>query len=164
MVMVSTVGVRDDWPPMRWTFVGKIFGFMLLCPGLNTHACKDITAAEEHVCAQSEARLDYLIVRPMCLDAGEVTRGLHTVELHEARSLLPLHLNIAKEDVATFMLQEALQVQLKPEEGSSTIDKPLLLVTRPVLLCHECIQWCSVVSMPFVFRVMWYVASWRNML
>ena len=103
LVMISSVGIRESYPPIRWNpMIGIVFRLLMLT--LIRGAVRDLTAAEESV---EESDLDYLIVRPTGLTPSLEAKGTWKT-IHEP-SDEQVDYQIAKEDVAQFMLEEALQ-------------------------------------------------------
>ena len=86
---------------MPWHWVGKLFAALLLTA--TKSARRDLNAAEDAVRASD---LDYLIVRPTGLTPTAQPTGAW--KLRSCKADGPVDIEIPKEDVAQFMLQEAL--------------------------------------------------------
>ena len=109
LVMISSVGIRESYPPLRWApLYGSIFRFLMLT--LIRSAVRDLTAAEEAVV---ESGLDYLIVRPTGLTPELTAKGKWKTIVEPSKGKVDYQ--IAKEDVAQFMLEEALQPSIHRE-------------------------------------------------
>ena len=103
LVMISSVGIRESYPPMKWAQpYGTIFRCLMLT--IIRSAVRDLTAAEEAVVASD---LDYLIVRPTGLTPALEAKGQW--KTMEEPSNEKVDFQVAKEDVAQFMLEEALE-------------------------------------------------------
>lgn len=106
LVMISSMGIRESYPPLKWS---RLYGGIFTCmmKTIIRSAVKDLTKAE---LAAVESGIDYLIVRPTGLDPSMKPKGIWKVIQEPTSERLTI--NIAKEDVAQFMLQEALQPTL----------------------------------------------------
>lgn len=82
---------------------------MSFLPGVLRSGYFDLAKAENLV-TSSPDHVDYLIVRPVGVDPDEQPVG--SWRLANARSTENIGVTVAKEDVAKFMLQEALQPSL----------------------------------------------------
>lgn len=104
LVVMSSVGIEEDWPPVEWHWGGKIMSFLFLT--LARGAYDDLCKLEKQV-RSSEKAIDYLIVRPVGISDDAVPRNSWKL-LKETNKDTNLGVNMAKMDVARFMVQEAL--------------------------------------------------------
>jgi uncharacterized protein YbjT (DUF2867 family) len=102
LVVLSSTGVEEDWPPMEFHWSGKIFGPMLLT--CSRAAFRDLTDMERAVRA---SEVDYLIVRPVGI--GEDVAPVNQWKLQGEKYKDVIGFNMAKMDVARFMVQEAIE-------------------------------------------------------
>uniref|UniRef100_A0A7S1TTP6 NAD(P)-binding domain-containing protein n=2 Tax=Phaeomonas parva TaxID=124430 RepID=A0A7S1TTP6_9STRA len=108
LVMISSTGCGESWPPLRWSWVGVLFKWFLRL--LLRDALRDLDAAEVVV---RESDVDYLILRPSGVSPDRAP--LERFELLEeppASKSDGVHFEVAKEDVALCALQEALSPTL----------------------------------------------------
>mmetsp|Transcript_15322 Transcript_15322/g.29704 ORF Transcript_15322/g.29704 Transcript_15322/m.29704 type:complete len:240 (-) Transcript_15322:174-893(-) len=119
LVCISSVGINEDWPPMKWNW--KIcFAFSTMLMTVLRSAYQDLSRLELNV-RQAED-IDYLIVRPCGLDPGEVPIGSWKLRTSDSDGS-PLAEQVAKADVGQFMVQEALLPTL--HNTAITIGQPL---------------------------------------
>lgn len=101
VVVMTSVGVEEDWPPVEWVWVGKILAFLFLT--LARKSYRDLTMMER---AYRNSKLDYLLVRPVGI--GEDVAPVGKWYLQKEKYKDALGFNMAKLDVARFMVEEAL--------------------------------------------------------
>eukprot|EP00951_Prasinocladus_malaysianus_P018772 scaffold150636_cov45-Prasinocladus_malaysianus.AAC.1 len=99
LVMLSSMGIGDDFLPVSFL---KVFWAGFLRVAIPS-AHKDLLAMEKNV---RSSELDYLLVRPMGLTPEEPPKGKWDVL--DKKGKTNLSASICKEDVASFMLQQAL--------------------------------------------------------
>lgn len=102
-VVMSSIGIQEDWPPLEFHLAGKAMG--LLFKGPSKKAFKDLNSMELAY-KKSSAELDYLFVRPAGLTENVVPEGKWF--LQEEKGKDKVGIEIAKMDVARFMIEEAL--------------------------------------------------------
>lgn len=102
LVMMSSMGVEDDYPPMEWRFEGKVMKYIF-----NT-ICRreynDLTGAEKAI---KSSKLNYLIVRPVGLGETVRPKGQYFIQKKKYDDVLGP--NMAKMDCGCFILKEALE-------------------------------------------------------
>jgi len=108
LVVVSSTGIGDDWPPFPWSFtIGNLFSIILACATpWSTSIYSDLSRMEQSI--QSSENIDYVIIRPMGLAPEEAPRRDAQPDIVEAGGKQPMEFNIAKEDVASLVLREAV--------------------------------------------------------
>ena len=100
-VVISSVGIEEDAPPLEFHWAGKIMTCLFKT---NTKkAFDDLTQMER---AYRKSELDFLFVRPVGI--GEETKPTGTWKLQQEKGKDALGLDMAKVDVARYMLEEAL--------------------------------------------------------
>lgn len=110
-VVVSSMGVEEDWPPMEWHWAGHI---MKLLFWTNTRkAYKDLTTMERAYKAYNEEKsakeqIDFLFVRPCGISEEAVPSGKWRIQKEKYKDT-NLELDMAKLDVARFCVQEAMK-------------------------------------------------------
>mmetsp|Transcript_10664 Transcript_10664/g.17403 ORF Transcript_10664/g.17403 Transcript_10664/m.17403 type:complete len:245 (-) Transcript_10664:34-768(-) len=102
LVTISSVGAGDSFPPMPWSWYGTLFSCLMRT--IIKSARKDLDLLESAV---ENSELDFLIVRPTGVTPTFKPTG--TWKLMKANTAETVGPEIAKEDVAKFMLREALQ-------------------------------------------------------
>lgn len=112
LVLLSSFGIGDDFIPFRgvrvfWAFLLNVFRSVK----------KDLTRMEDVV---QKSALDYLLVRPVGLTPEEPPRGSWKLLLSKEDG--GLSSDIAKADVASYMLQEAVMPTLS--KRAVTIGQP----------------------------------------
>ncbi|KAI2507432.1 NAD(P)H-binding protein [Fragilaria crotonensis] len=102
-IVISSIGVGDDWPPLEFSWAGKIMACIFLTCGRSDY--KDLTLVESTF--QDSQNIDYLFVRPAGLAEDVVPKGHWYVqkEKHKDKSMSIL---LAKLDCARFMVEEAI--------------------------------------------------------
>lgn len=107
ILYVSSIGI--DAPPFQWAWWSPLAGAMISATSKAWRGMKkDLGAGDA---ALRGSGLDYVIVRPMGLDAKEPVQGSWKL-VDAADRKTPLAMGIAKADVGRFLLQEALQPTL----------------------------------------------------
>lgn len=106
VVVCSSMGIEEDWPPMEFRCEGKIMA--LLFKTMMKSAFKDLSAMEV---AYKEAAieypaLDYLFVRPVGLGEEVVPVGKYFLQKEKGKDIVGA--NMAKMDCARFLVEEAL--------------------------------------------------------
>jgi nucleoside-diphosphate-sugar epimerase len=102
-VVMSSMGVRDDWPPAEFHWAGKIMSIINVTCGRSD--VKDLTAVEESFCSSKD--IDYCIIRPVGLAEDEVPRNKWLVQTEKYKDK-SLNIVMAKLDCARFMVEEAV--------------------------------------------------------
>lgn len=101
-VVMSSMGVEEDWPPMEFHWAGKIMAcFFLTCV---RKAYKDLTNMER---AYRSSDLDYLLVRPVGIGEEVLPENKWHLQTEKYKDN-QLDGNMAKLDVARYMMEEAL--------------------------------------------------------
>jgi len=103
-VIISSVGCQEDWPPLEFHWSGKILARMF-----KTNSRRAFADLNEMELAYKEnaADIDYLFVRPVGI--GEDMKPCGEYFIQETKGKDKLGFNMAKMDVARFMVQEALE-------------------------------------------------------
>jgi hypothetical protein len=104
-VVISSVGIRDDWPPLEFHWSGKVLSCIFLTVGRSDY--KDLSKGEEAY-TSSLSDIDYLIVRPVGLGEDIVPTGKWYVQKEKYKDTL-FHFDSAKLDCARYMIEEALK-------------------------------------------------------
>lgn len=104
VVVISSMGVKEDWPPIEFHWVGKIMSCIFLTCGRKDY--KDLSAVEEAF--RSSKDIDYLIVRPVGLGEDVPPRNEWLVQKEKYKDT-SLDIGIAKLDCARFMVEEAIK-------------------------------------------------------
>jgi hypothetical protein len=106
LVVMSSVGISDDWPPMEWSSEGsRLQGFFrTIC----WRQYQDLSGAELAVRqgAHTSPQLDFLIVRSVLLD--ETAKPVFRWYIQNAKHKDHPVNDFAKMDCARFMVQEAV--------------------------------------------------------
>lgn len=100
LVVLSSMGIGDDYLP--GSCIKYFWGFLLRVVWPSTR--RDLQEMEAVV---RNTDLDFLLVRPMGIDPAEPQRGSYA--LLTGRGQGALEITVAKEDVALFLLEEALE-------------------------------------------------------
>jgi NAD(P)H-binding len=105
VVVCSSTGVEEDWPPMEsWTPGKVILSAMFMT--ISFASFRDLTKMERSY-RSSPPNIDYLLVRPVGI--GEDVKPVHKWKLQEEKYRDILGPNMAKMDVARFMVEEAVR-------------------------------------------------------
>ena len=106
VLLLSSAGIGDDWPPMEWSRSGERLQafFRTIC----WNQFQDLSTAERAVreYALQNPQFDYLIARSVLL--GEQTRPTGQWYIQQVKYGDHPTEEIAKRDAAQFLLQEAL--------------------------------------------------------
>jgi NAD(P)H-binding len=105
VVSISSVGIRDDWPPLEFHWSGKVLSCIFLTVGRSDY--KDLSKGEEAY-ADSPSAIDYLIVRPVGLGEDIAPVGKWWVQKEKYKDT-SFHFDSAKLDCARFMIEEVLK-------------------------------------------------------
>lgn len=101
-VVLSSMGINEDWPPAEFHWAGKAMS--LIFSVFARKAYKDLANMEN---AYRASDRDYLLVRPVGI--GEEQVGVNEWHLQtEKYKDADLTVDMAKKDVARYMMQEAL--------------------------------------------------------
>jgi len=103
-VVMSSMGIEEDWPPMEFHWAGKIMACLFLT--FVRKAYKDLANMERAYRAASE--LDFLFIRPVGIGEDVVPENKWRLQKEKYKDPGYLDTNMAKLDVARFMVQEAL--------------------------------------------------------
>lgn len=102
-VAMSSMGIEEDWPPMEWRWEGKIMSLIfILCA---RRAFKDLSKMER---AYRSSGLDYLLIRPVGIGEDVLPENQWKLQTEKYKDA-DLEPNMAKLDVARYMVQEALE-------------------------------------------------------
>jgi hypothetical protein len=101
-VVITSIGVEEDWPPAEFHFGGTILGWMFKTNTRN--AVKDLTAMERAYRAEKD--VDFLLVRPVGISEDCPPAGEWWIQKEKGKDVLGM--NMAKLDVARYMVEEAL--------------------------------------------------------
>lgn len=101
-VVCSSMGIEEDWPPMEFHWAGKAMKWLFLTSCKK--AFKDLTEME--VAYKAASSIDYLLVRPVGISEEQVP--VNKWFLQKAKGDDAVGMDMAKMDVARFMVQEAL--------------------------------------------------------
>jgi hypothetical protein len=101
-VVMSSMGIQEDWPPMEFHWGGKILAWMF--KGICKKACTDLNEME--VAWKEAMDLDYLFIRPAGLGEEVVPEGKWSLQKEKYKD--EVGMNMAKMDCARYMVQEAL--------------------------------------------------------
>ena len=107
VVVLTSCGVEEDWPPAETFPMGKwILSALFLT--LAKGAFRDLTLMERAY--RATENLDYLLVRPTGLGEDVVPRGEWFLQKEKYKD--PIGFKLAKLDAARFMVQEAIKPTL----------------------------------------------------
>lgn len=110
IVIMSSVGVNEDWPPMEnipWN-AGKYAMMGMVFMSMGSTSYKDMCAMEKSVIKEAEDdALDYLFVRPVGIGPGAVPVNEWVIQKKKYEELTGY--NVAKLDVARFCVKEAME-------------------------------------------------------
>ena len=109
LVVMTSVGVEEDWPALEFFAMGR---YVLSCMFLTVsrRAFRDLTKMERAVRQGTDAALDFLLVRPVGIGEDVLPAGKWQLQSQKYKDVL--HFDMAKLDVARFMVQEALRPKL----------------------------------------------------
>jgi hypothetical protein len=100
-VVMSSVGIQEDWPPMEFHWAGRIMKFLF-----RTTCRKSFSDLNEMEAAYKKSAVDYLFIRPAGL--GEEVEPVGNWSLQHEKYKGGVGMNMAKMDCARYMVQEAL--------------------------------------------------------
>ena len=102
-VVISSMGINEDWPPAEYHWAGKAMSLIFLTCGRKSY--KDLAAMED---AYRASDLDYLLVRPVGIGEDQLPKNKWKLqgEKHKDKEM---GVDMAKLDVARYMMQEALE-------------------------------------------------------
>jgi hypothetical protein len=106
-VVLSSVGIAEDWPPMEWSREGqRLQGFFRTICWMQY---QDLSGAElaTQQGAQTNKEFDFLIVRSVILDETTIPVGGWYIQVAKHKDHPPC-LDLAKMDCARFMVEEAI--------------------------------------------------------
>lgn len=109
VVVCSSVGIEEDWPAMEMFLPGKIF-LSVVFMTIGNILFRDLTAMERAYKATKEEEIDYLFVRPVGI--GEEMEPVGKWVLQKEKYKHDIGFNMAKPDVARFMVEEAINPTL----------------------------------------------------
>eukprot|EP00164_Ancoracysta_twista_P003705 GFYU01004971.1.p1 GENE.GFYU01004971.1~~GFYU01004971.1.p1 ORF type:complete len:255 (-),score=59.58 GFYU01004971.1:183-947(-) len=118
IVMISSVGVSEDWPPMKWSWIGWCLFACMLRTCIRSQR-RDLQDGEEVL---RKSKLNYAIFRCIGVTPEMNSRGIESIRAVECNyNGTDMDMGMAKEDCGEFALQECL----KP-----TIEKKSMIVGR----------------------------------
>lgn len=105
VVVCSSMGVEEDWPPLEFHWAGKIMACLFVLPGMARRPFQDLTQMEKQYKATKD--VDWLFVRPLGLgeDVVPTNRWKLQTEKYKDRDL---SIELAKMDAARYLVEEAL--------------------------------------------------------
>ena len=122
VVVISSVGIQEDWPPMEFHWAGNVMKIMFKWTKAS-RAFDDLNKMEvsykeyntkQERADQSDKKIDYLFIRPTGISEEAVPVGKWW--LQEEKHKGAVGMDMAKMDVARYMVQEALN-PTKHERG-----------------------------------------------
>lgn len=119
-VVMSSVGIQEDWPAMEWHWSGKIMGWLFKGPCKKSF--KDLNEMEEAYKKNNDKTesdndgIDYLFIRPVGISEDAIPKGKWKIQQEKYKDST-LGMNMAKFDVARYMVQEALISPTKHKTG-----------------------------------------------
>jgi hypothetical protein len=102
-IVISSIGIGDDWPPLEYHWAGKVLACIFLTCGRTDY--KDLAMVEDTF--KTSSRINYLIVRPVGLGEEIIPQGKCAVQKEKYKDK-SLGIDMAKLDCARFMVEEAL--------------------------------------------------------
>lgn len=102
VVVMSSMGVEEDWPPAEFHWAGKIMRVLFTLCARRPY--KDLTDMER---SYRRSGLDYLLVRPLGLGEDVVPENQWKIQREKYKDA-DLEIDVAKLDVARFMVKEAI--------------------------------------------------------
>jgi len=104
VVVCTSVGVEEDWPPIEYFGIGKwILGTIFT---LQFVMFRDLTKMERAYKATSETDVDYLLVRPVGIGEDVLPVGKWVLQKEKYKDNVGI--NMAKLDVARYMVEEVI--------------------------------------------------------
>jgi hypothetical protein len=107
-VVISSIGIQEDWPPMEFHLAGRIMGLMFKTNSKRPFV--DLTDMELAYKNNENSSIDYLFVRPVGISEECKPCGKYFLQQQKGKD--GLGMDMAKIDVARFMVQEALEPSL----------------------------------------------------
>jgi hypothetical protein len=101
VVVMTSMGIEEDWPPLEFHFGGKILAGMFLT--VCRRAFRDLTMMEREY---RKSNLNFLLVRPGGLGEDVVPTGKWYLQKEKHKDTF--NVSVAKLDVARFMVEECL--------------------------------------------------------
>ena len=101
-VVMTSMGINEDWPPMEYLWPGKIMALLFLTCARKAY--KDLATMED---AYRATDLDYLLVRPVGIGEDQLPTNKWKLQTEKYKDK-EMGMDMAKLDVARFMMQEAL--------------------------------------------------------
>jgi NAD(P)H-binding len=105
VVICSSVGIEEDWPPLEF-FKPGYYILSCLFMSFSYFAFRDLTKMERAYKATAETDIDYLLVRPVGI--GEDVKPVNKWVLQKKKYEDVLHFDMAKLDCARYMVEEAI--------------------------------------------------------
>jgi NAD(P)H-binding len=104
VVVCSSIGIEEDWPPAEFHWAGKVMACLFVAPGLARRPFQDLTKMEK---LYKASELDWLFVRPLGLGEDVVPQNKWKLQTEKYKDR-DIDIQVAKLDVARYMIQEAL--------------------------------------------------------
>jgi hypothetical protein len=105
VVVCSSVGIEEDWPPLEFFKLGR-YALSCLFMTLSKRNFNDLTKMERAYKATNESDIDYLFVRPVGL--GEDIKPVNQWAVQKEKHVDTLHYDMAKLDCARYIVEEAI--------------------------------------------------------
>jgi NAD(P)H-binding len=105
VVVCSSVGIEEDWPPLEFFKLGY-YAMSCLFMTLSRSNFNDLTKMERAYKSTSEDEVDFLFVRPVGL--GEDIVPVNRWAVQQQKNVDTLHFDMAKLDCARYMVEEAI--------------------------------------------------------
>jgi hypothetical protein len=103
-VVISSVGIQEDWPPLEWIWPGKIMACIFST--CSRREFRDLTEQEQNY--KDSPEIDYLFVRPVGIGEDVLPQNTWLIQKEKYKDT-SLYFNMAKLDCARFMVKEALE-------------------------------------------------------
>lgn len=103
VVVCSSMGIEEDWPPLEFHWAGKIMSCLFVT--LARGPFRDLTKMEQQY--KATTGLDWLFVRPLGLGEDVVPKNRWKLQTEKYKDT-DLSVDLAKMDAARYMVQEAL--------------------------------------------------------
>ena len=118
VVVCSSVGIEEDWPPIEFFKMGH-YALSCLFVTFSRRNFNDLTKMERAYKATND--VDFLFVRPVGL--GEDIKPVNRWALQREKNVDALHFDMAKLDCARYMVEEAINPTR--HRGAVVIGAPL---------------------------------------
>lgn len=110
VIVGSSVGIQEDWPPMEQWKPGKIIMSAMFL-SIAYPSFRDLTKVEKAYRATDSSSttgssIDYLIVRPVGIGEDDVPVGKWKIQKEKYSD--PIGIGVAKMDVARYMVEEVM--------------------------------------------------------